>query len=105
MSFTEGGGTDPDFSLSRSPGAAARRDRLAAHHPPADVHLVSTTNVVPGDEKEVHPAIIDLLSQAIMEAHGGPGLFQKTGDFPTQTDPEYPFARARAISTKAAPHT
>ena len=64
---------------------------LARTIPPADINLVSTTNVVLV-RKDIHPAIVDLLSQAILEAHGGPGLFQKSGDFPSQTDPEYPIA-------------
>jgi ABC-type phosphate/phosphonate transport system permease subunit len=53
--------------------------------------------------KEIHPAIIDLLSQTILEAHGGPGLFQKTGDFPTQTDPEYPFSQGARDFYKSGP--
>jgi TRAP-type uncharacterized transport system substrate-binding protein len=61
--------------------------------PPTDINLVATTNVVLV-RKEIHPAIIDLLTQAIMEAHSAPGLFQKAGDFPTQTDPEYPIAQS-----------
>jgi hypothetical protein len=65
---------------------------LARKIPVTDVNLVATTNVVLV-RKEIHPAIIDLLSQAIFEAHGNPGLFQRVGDFPTQTDPEYPVAQ------------
>src|SRR4029078_2182641 len=59
--------------------------------PLTDIQLVSTTNVVLV-RKEIHPAIIDLLAQAILEAHSLPGLFQKVGDFPSQTHPEYPIA-------------
>ncbi|MGA7390506.1 MAG: hypothetical protein WBW99_21630 [Pseudolabrys sp.] len=44
--------------------------------------------------KEIHPAIIDLLARAISEAHSGTGPFQKAGDFPTLTDPEYPVAQS-----------
>jgi TRAP-type uncharacterized transport system substrate-binding protein len=75
---------------------------LARAIPAADIHLVSTTNVVLV-RKEIHPAIVDLLSQAILEAHGGPGLFQKTGDFPTQTDPEYPIAQGARDFYKSGP--
>jgi hypothetical protein len=75
---------------------------LARTIPPADISLVSTTNVVLV-RKEIHPAIIDLLSQTILEAHGGPGLFQKTGDFPTQTDPEYPFSQGARDFYKSGP--
>jgi TRAP-type uncharacterized transport system substrate-binding protein len=61
--------------------------------PPSDIDLVATTNVVLV-RKEIHPAIIDLLTHAILEAHSAPGLFQKVGDFPTQVDPEFPMAQS-----------
>jgi TRAP-type uncharacterized transport system substrate-binding protein len=54
--------------------------------PPADVTVIATTNAVLVRD-DIHPAIIDLLTQTMLEAHGGPGLFHKAGDFPTQTDP------------------
>jgi TRAP-type uncharacterized transport system substrate-binding protein len=70
--------------------------------PVTDVHLVSTTNVVLV-RKEIHPAIIDLLAQAILEAHSLPGLFQRVGDFPSQTDPEYPIAQSARDFYKNGP--
>jgi hypothetical protein len=70
--------------------------------PGTDVHLISTTNVVLV-RKEIHPAVIDLLAQAIMEAHSIPGLFQKLGDFPTQTDPEFPIAQGARDFYKNGP--
>jgi TRAP-type uncharacterized transport system substrate-binding protein len=70
--------------------------------PSTDINLVATTNVVLV-RKEIHPAIIDLLSQAILEAHSAPGLFQKVGDFPTQTDPEYPLAQSARDFYKSGP--
>ena len=70
--------------------------------PPADINLIATTNVVLV-RKEIHPAIIDLLAQAISEAHGAPGLFQKVGDFPTQTDPEFPIAQSARDFYKSGP--
>jgi hypothetical protein len=75
---------------------------LARTIPPTDINLVATTNVVLV-RKEIHPAIVDLLAQAILEAHGPPGLFQKAGDFPTQTDPEYPFAQSARDYYKNGP--
>ena len=75
---------------------------LARTIPPTDINLVATTNVVLV-RKDVHPAIIDLLAQAILEAHGPPGLFQKVGDFPTQTDPEYPIAQGARDFYKNGP--
>jgi hypothetical protein len=70
--------------------------------PPSDINLVATTNVVLV-RKEIHPAIIDLLTHAILEAHSAPGLFQKVGDFPTQTDPEYPIAQGARDFYKNGP--
>ena len=61
--------------------------------PVTDIDLVSTTNVLLV-RKDIHPTVIDLLARAIVEAHSRPGLFQKVGDFPTQTDPEFPIAQS-----------
>ena len=59
--------------------------------PAVDLSLIATTNAVLV-RKEIHPAIIDLLAQTMLVVHGGPGIFQRAGEFPTQTDPEYPVA-------------
>jgi hypothetical protein len=67
--------------------------------PAADMILIATPNVVLV-RKDIHPALIDLLAQAIVEVHGRPGIFQQAGEFPTLTDPEYPSLTAPAISTK-----
>lgn len=54
---------------------------LANDLPPRDIKLVATTAslVVRVD---IHPALIDLLMLAMNEAHGGPGIFQRPGEFP-----------------------
>jgi TRAP-type uncharacterized transport system substrate-binding protein len=59
--------------------------------PPKDVILVGTTNAVVVRE-DLHPEIIDLLAKTLVEVHGGAGIFQRAGEFPTQTDPEFPVA-------------
>jgi len=59
--------------------------------PAQDVVLIATTNVVLV-RKELHPAIVDLLAQAMTEVHSAPGLFQRLNEFPTPADPEYPVA-------------
>jgi TRAP-type uncharacterized transport system substrate-binding protein len=59
--------------------------------PATDLILIATPNVVLV-RKDIHPALIDLLAQAIVEIHGKPGIFQQAGEFPTLTDPEYPLA-------------
>src|SRR5439155_24242250 len=48
--------------------------------PATDMILIAASNVVLV-RKDIHPALIDLLAQAIVETHGKPGGFQQTGDF------------------------
>jgi TRAP transporter TAXI family solute receptor len=61
--------------------------------PDADVKLIGTTSsvLVRGD---VHPEIIGLLARALVEVNSEPGVFQQFGEFPTQSDPEYPMAES-----------
>jgi NMT1-like family len=59
--------------------------------PPNDVNLIGTTNAVVVRE-DLHPAIIDLLAKTLVEVHSGAGIFQRAGEFPTQTDPEFAMA-------------
>jgi hypothetical protein len=60
-------------------------------NPPDDIILVGTTaKVLIRDD--LHPAIIQLLARTLKEEHGGPGLFQRSGEFPAIDDPEYPVA-------------
>jgi hypothetical protein len=53
--------------------------------------------------KDIHPALIDLLAQTIVEAHGKPGVFQQAGEFPTLIDPEYPVAQSARDFYKNGP--
>lgn len=57
---------------------------MAADVPPRDTDLLApmATLVV---REDIHPALIDLLMQAMSEAHGGSGIFQRAGDFPRPT--------------------
>lgn len=64
---------------------------LEKNLPATDVNLIASTNVVVV-RKELHPELIYLLAQTLQEVHGNAGVFQKAGEFPTQTDPEYPVA-------------
>ena len=59
--------------------------------PATDVILIAAANVVLV-RKDIHPALIDLLTHAIVEVHGKPGIFQQAGEFPKLPDPEYPIA-------------
>ena len=60
--------------------------------PSSDTALVATTNVLLV-RKDVHPSVVDLLAQTTFQAHNTPGLFRKVGEFPTETDPEYPISQ------------
>jgi TRAP-type uncharacterized transport system substrate-binding protein len=70
--------------------------------PISDTTLVATTNVLMV-RKGVHPAIVDLLAIAISQAHSSPGLFHKVGEFPTETDPEYPMSQGARDFYKNGP--
>jgi TRAP-type uncharacterized transport system substrate-binding protein len=59
--------------------------------PPNNVNLIGTTNAVIV-RKDLHPEIIDLLAETLVEVHGGAGIFQRAGEFPTQSDPEFAIA-------------
>jgi TRAP-type uncharacterized transport system substrate-binding protein len=75
---------------------------LARKLPISDTALVATTNVLMV-RKGVHPAIVDLLALAISQAHGSPGLFHKVGEFPTETDPEFPMSQGARDFYKNGP--
>jgi TRAP transporter TAXI family solute receptor len=70
--------------------------------PPVDVTLIAVTNRLL-IRSDLHPDIVYLLLQTMVEVHGQPGLFQRTGEFPTQTDPEYPMAASAADFYKNGP--
>jgi hypothetical protein len=70
--------------------------------PATDLILLATPNIVLV-RKDIHPALIGLLAQAIVEVHGKPGIFQKTDEFPKLTDPEYPISSVAADFYKNGP--
>jgi TRAP-type uncharacterized transport system substrate-binding protein len=70
--------------------------------PAADMVLLAASNVVLV-RNDIHPALIDLLAQAIVETHGKPGVFEQAGEFPTLTDPEYPMAESARDFYKNGP--
>ncbi|MBU1237522.1 MAG: ABC transporter substrate-binding protein [Gammaproteobacteria bacterium] len=63
--------------------------------PPADVTMVAATATLLVRE-DMHPALIDLLMQAAVETHGGPGVFQKPGEFPRPTAVGFPLSEEAA---------
>ena len=70
--------------------------------PASDLILIAASNVVLV-RKDIHPALIDLLAQAIVETHGKPGIFQQAGEFPSLTDPEFPVAQSARDFYKNGP--
>ena len=70
--------------------------------PPDDVPLMGTTAkvLVRGD---LHPEIVQLLLQTMVEVHGGRQIFQRSGEFPNGTDTEYPVAPAAIDFYKNGP--
>jgi hypothetical protein len=70
--------------------------------PADDVVLFATTNYVLVRD-DLDPAIITLLARALLETHRKAGLFQRSGEFPTQTDPEFPMAESAADFYKNGP--
>ena len=64
---------------------------VAADLPPHDVRLLASTASLVVRE-ETHPALIDLLMQALSETHGGPGIFQKPGEFPRAASADLPLS-------------
>ena len=71
-------------------------------NPSNDVTLIGTTaKVLIRDD--VHPAIVQLLARTMKEEHGGPGLFQRSGEFPAIADPEFPVAEIAVDYYKNGP--
>ncbi len=70
---------------------------LAKNIPATDVNLIASTNVVVV-RKGLHPELIYLLAQTLQQVHGNAGVFQKAGDFPTQTDRNFLSLRRRVTS-------
>lgn len=60
--------------------------------PPTDVTMVASTATLLVRDG-THPALVDLLMQAATETHGGPGVFQKPGDFPRPTAVGFPLSK------------
>jgi TRAP transporter TAXI family solute receptor len=70
--------------------------------PPNDVQLIgSTTKVLV--RSDLHPEIVQLLLQTMVEVHSGANIFQRAGEFPNGTDIEYPVAPAAIDFYKNGP--
>ena len=70
--------------------------------PPNDVPLIGTTVKVLV-RSDLHPEIVQLLLQTMVETHRGPEIFQRPGEFPNGTDAEYPVAQTAIDFYKNGP--
>ena len=62
---------------------------LGADIPPQDVTLLaSAANLIARDD--FHPALVSLLLQSVTKVHGGGGLFEKPGEFPSAKHVDFP---------------
>jgi ABC-type nitrate/sulfonate/bicarbonate transport system substrate-binding protein len=84
---------------------------FAANIPPADTALLTSTAAVLV-RQDAHSALVNLLAQALQEAHGQPAaeagseprVFERAGDFPVAADPEFPMSEdARRVYRSGAP--
>jgi hypothetical protein len=60
--------------------------------PATDVVLVAPMATIVARES-THPALIDLLLQAAVQVHGGAGLFQRPGEFPSARPVDFPLSK------------
>ena len=65
---------------------------LAADVPSQDMHLVAPTTTLLA-RQDVHPAILQLFSQAALGLHGHAGWFSRPHEYPIAASAEYPLAR------------
>lgn len=68
---------------------------LATGRPEHDVRLLAATSLLVSRD-DLHPALVYLLLEAASEVHGGPGLFQHRGEFPSSTVQDFPMSEQAA---------
>lgn len=61
---------------------------LEANIPPQAVHLLAPTVTLVARES-MHPALVYLVLKVISRVHGGPGILQRAGDFPSDKNPDF----------------
>jgi TRAP transporter TAXI family solute receptor len=64
---------------------------FAANVPPENVVLLSPVASLVARE-DVHPALVDLVMQAATRIHGGAGLFEEQGQFPSDLNLDFPLS-------------
>ena len=83
---------------------------FAANIPPAGTTLIATTAAVLA-RNDAHPALVNLLAQAMYEAHSQPAadtdgelaLFRRAGEFPQASDPEFAMSEDARRVYRAGP--
>ena len=65
---------------------------LANDIPPQNVRLIASTTTLLA-RQEVHPALMQLFSQAALKLHGTPGWFNRAHEFPRLGNMEYPLSQ------------
>ena len=75
---------------------------LGREIPSHDFQLIAPTATLVARE-DLHPALVDLFVEAAAEIHGGPGWFQRRGDFPTANFNEIPVASSAEKFYKNGP--
>ena len=65
---------------------------LAADVPASDVRLVAPTTTLLA-RPDLHPAILQLFSQASLTLHGNAGWFSRSHEFPVAANAEFPLAK------------
>jgi TRAP-type uncharacterized transport system substrate-binding protein len=89
----------PDLVRLVLPQGVIDFDSITPHN---DVVLIGTTTKVLV-RNDLHPQIVQLLMQTMVEAHGGANVFQRVGEFPNAADSEYPVAPAASDFYKSGP--
>jgi len=65
------------------------------------VVLASTTKIIV--RNDIHPELVPLLLRTMIEEHSAADIFQKTGEYPQGSDPEYPMAASAIDYYKSGP--
>jgi TRAP transporter TAXI family solute receptor len=65
---------------------------VAGDRPAQDITLLASTATLVVRE-DTHPALVNLLMQAMSETHGGPGMLQRPGEFPRATGVDFPLSK------------
>jgi TRAP-type uncharacterized transport system substrate-binding protein len=89
----------PDLVRLVLPQGVVDIDRVI---PANDVPIIGTTTRILV-RSDLHPEIVHLLLQTMMEEHSGPGIFQRSREFPNANDAEYPVAASAIEYYKYGP--